>query len=133
MTAERRQCSHATTARGRRRDDHHKLGFGAEPGLMTRQTPACDGRRAVVASSSCRRHAIMSSVYRRHLAAMLTSRRRGIASSSSKGPNHAELLLPLENLVRMCLEFSSYLMSTQMRYANDKCGEVLGAHKAGPT
>ena len=66
-------------------DDRHKLGFGVQPqfkfmtcpvpgfgaepgripGLMTCQTRACDGRRAVVASSSCRQAVVMPSVYHR--------------------------------------------------------------------
>ena len=78
-TAWRRHDDEATTVRRRSDDRHkpgfgvqphlmtcHKPGFGAEPGLMTCQTRACDGRRAVVASSSCRRQAVvMPSVYRR--------------------------------------------------------------------
>lgn len=51
-------------------------------GLMTRQTPACDGRGVVVASSSHRCHAVvLPSVYRRRAAAL---RHRAAELSSSR-------------------------------------------------
>ena len=103
-----RHDDEATTAR-RRSDDRdkpglgvqpqlmtcHKPGLGAEPGLMTRQTPACDGRRVVVASSSHRCHAVvMPSVYRRRAAAL----RHRAAELSSSRRQHSVVVLSSPSL-----------------------------------
>ena len=127
MTTTCRRHDEDTTVR-RRSDDRHKPGFGpeprlmtchklgldAEPGLMTVVALSLHRRVLVVMSSSCRRSiVVVLSAHRRQVVFMLSScRRSDIATSSSWGPNYrqkppvVELLLPLENLVCMCLEFS---------------------------
>ena len=73
----------------RRSDDRHKPGFSAKPGLMTCQTRVCDGRRAVVALSSHRRHVVVKqSSCRRSIAVVPSAHRRRAAKLSSSGRRH---------------------------------------------
>ena len=129
----RRHDDDATTARRPSQARVHKPGFGAEPRFIMKcqymsqggvgcRTRAYDGRRSVVAPSWPRRYVVvMPSVYRRRAVSTSSPRRRhavvvpsysDIATPSSLGPNYrqkppvVELLLPLENLVCMCSEFS---------------------------